>query len=110
MIYMNRALQLAIFINHLVLFGYAADMIGSFPSWCQLGGVLGSGGRSEDQADNLVWIGGGRGWESNHLLMCKLEALLDGLDVTWGVLGGRRRAGIRDEVWGKSWLAACRDH
>ena len=31
-------------------------------------------------------------------LMPKLEALLDGLDVTWGVLSGRRRAGIRDEV------------
>ena len=110
MIYMSRALQLAIFINNLVLVGYAADTIGSFPSWCQLGGALGRGGEREDQAANLVWIGGERGWGSNHLLMRKLEALLDGLDVTWGVLGGRRRTGIRDEVWGKSWLATCRDH
>ena len=107
---MNRALQLAIFINHLVLLGYATDTIGSFPSWCQLGGALGRGGERKDQAANLVWIGGGRGWGSNHLLMRKLEVLLDGLDVTWGVLGGRRWAGIRDEVWGKSWLTTCRDH
>ena len=107
---MNHALYFAIFINHLVLTGYAADTIGSFPSWCQLVGVLGMGGEREDQAANLVWIGGGRGWRNNHLLMRKLEALLDGLDLTWGVLGGRRRAGIRDEVWGKSWLATCHDH
>ena len=110
MIYMNRALQFSIFINHLVLVGYTADTIGSFPSWCQLAGVLGRGGDHEDQVTHLVWIGGGRGWGSNHLLMRKLEALLVGLGVTWGVLGGRRRAGIRDEIWGKIWLATCRDH
>ena len=110
MIYMNRALQFTIFINHLVLVGYVADTIGSFPSWCLLGCALGRGGEREDQAANLVWIGSGRGWGSNHLLMRMLEALLDGLDVTWGVLSGRRRAGIRDEVRGKSWLATCHDH
>ena len=106
MIYMDRALQFAIFVNHLVLIGYEADTIGSFPLGCQLGGALGRGGEREDQAANLVRIG----WGSNHLLMSKLESLLDGLDITWGVLGGRRRAGIRDDVWGKSWFATCRDH
>ena len=110
MIYMDRALQFTIFVNYFVLVGYAADTIGSFPSWCQLGGELGRGGECEDQAANLVRIGGGRGWGSNHLLMSKLESLLDGLDVTWGVLGSRRLAGIRDEVWGKSWFATCRDY
>ena len=48
MIYMNRAFYFAIFINHLVLVGYAADTIRSFPSGCQLGGVLGKGGEGED--------------------------------------------------------------
>ena len=109
-VYVDRSLQSTIFVNHLVLVGYAADAIGSFPSGCQLGGSLGRGGEREDHAANLVRIGGGRGWGSGHLLMSKLESLLDGLDVTWGVLGGRRRAGIRDEVWGKSWFATCRDH
>ena len=107
---MDRALQFTIFANHLVLAGYAADTIGSFPSGCQLGGSLGRGGECEDQAANLVRIGGGRGWWNGHLLMSKLESLLDGLDVTWGVLGGRRRAGVRDEDWGKSWFVTCRDH
>ena len=48
MIYMNCAFYFAIFINHLVLVGYAADTIGSFPSGCQLGGALGRGGEGED--------------------------------------------------------------
>ena len=48
MIYMNRAFYFAIFINHLILVGYAADTIGSFPSGCQLGGALGRGGEGED--------------------------------------------------------------
>ena len=47
-IHMNRAFYFAIFINHLILVGYAADTIGSFPSGCQLGGAFGRGGESED--------------------------------------------------------------
>ena len=71
---------------------------------------MGGGGECEDQAVNLVRIGGRCGWESDHLLVSELESLLDGLDITWGVLGGRRRAGIRGEVRGKNWFATCRDH
>ena len=48
MIYMNLTFYFPIFINHLILVGYAADTIGSFPSGCQLGGVLGRGGEGED--------------------------------------------------------------
>ena len=47
-IHMNRAFYFAILINHLILVGYAADMIGSFPLGCQLGGALGRGGEGED--------------------------------------------------------------
>ena len=32
----------------LIFVGYAADMIGSFPLGCQLGGALGRNGESED--------------------------------------------------------------
>ena len=110
MVYVDRVLLFTIFINHLVLVGYVADKIGSFSSGRQLGGALGKSGEREDQAANLVRIGGGCGWGSDHLLMSKLESLLDGLDVTCGVLGGRRWAGIGDEVWGKSWFTPCRDH
>ena len=47
-IYVNRTIYFAIFINHLILVGYVADTIGSFPSGCQLGGAFGRGGESED--------------------------------------------------------------
>ena len=110
MVYVDRSLQSTIFVNHLVLVGYAADAIGFFPLGCQLGGSLGRGGVREDHTANLIRIGGGCSWGIGHLLMRKLESLLDGLDVTWGVLGGRRRAGIRVDVLGKSWFATCRDH
>ena len=48
MIYMNRAFYFAIFINHLILVGYAADTVGSFLSGCQLGGALRRDGEGED--------------------------------------------------------------
>ena len=110
MVNVDCSLQSTVFVNHLALVWYAADAIGSFPSWCQLGGSFGRGGECEDQAANLVRIGGGCGWGSGHLLVSELELLLDGLDITWGVLNGRRRACIRGKVWGKSWFATRRDH
>ena len=44
---MNRAFYFSIFVNHLILVGYAADTIGSFPSGYQLGGALGRGGEGK---------------------------------------------------------------
>ena len=110
MINMDCSLQSIIFVSHLIFVGYAADAIGSFSSGCQLGGLLWRGGEHEDQAADVVGVGCGRGWVSGHLLVGELEPLLDGLDVTRGILGGRRRAGIRGEVWGKSWFATCHNH
>ena len=99
---MDRSLHSIIFVSHLIFVGYAADVIGSFPSGCQLGGSLCRGGECEDQAADVVGVGCGRGWGSGHLLVGELEPLLDGLDVTQGVLGGRRRPGIRGKVWGRA--------
>ena len=98
---MDCALQSTVFINYLILIGYAADSIGSFPSGRQLGGSLGRGGGCENQAANLVEIGEGCGWGRGHLLVGGLESLLDGLEVTRDVFGGRRRAGLRGKaLWG----------
>ena len=110
MVNVDCLLQSVIFVSHLVLVGYAANAIGSFPSGCQLGGLLGSGGERVDQAADVVGVGCGRGSGSGHLLVGELKSLLDGLDVSWGVFGGRRRAGLRGEVWGKSWFATYRNH
>ena len=110
MINMDCSLQSIVFISHLIVVGDAANAEGSFPSRCQLGGSLRRGGERIDQAALVVWVGGGRGWRSGHLLVGELKSLLDGLDVTWSVFGSRRWAGIRGEVWGKSWFATCRDH
>ena len=48
MVDVDGTFYFAIFVNHLILIGYAADMIGSFPLGCQLGGAFWRGGESED--------------------------------------------------------------
>ena len=58
----------------------------------------------------MVWVGGGRGWRGDHLLVGELELLLDSLDIPGSVLGNRRLAGIGGEVRGKGWFATCSDH
>ena len=110
MINMDCPLQSIVFVSHLILVGDGANAKGFFPSGCQLGGSLRRGGERIDQTALLVWVGGGRGWRSGHLLVGEVKSLLDGLDVTWSVFGSRRGAGIRGEVWGKSWFATFRDH
>ena len=85
------ALQPTVFVNYLILVGYAADSIGSFPSGRQLGGSLRRGGECEDQTANLVGIGDGCGWGRRHLLVGELESLLDGLNVTRGCLRRQER-------------------
>ena len=110
MVNVDCSLQSVVFVSHLVLIGYAADAIGSFPSGCQLGGSLGRGGERVDQAADVVGVGCGRGWGSGHLLVGELKLLLDGLGVTRGVFGSRRRAGIRGEVWRKSWFVTRHNH
>ena len=104
MIYMDCSLQSIVFTSHLVLVGDATNAEGSFPPGCQLGG------ERIDQTALVVWVGGGRGWRSGHLLVGELKSLLDGLDVPWSVFRSRRWAGIRGEVRGESWFATCRDH
>ena len=47
-VYVDRAFQSTIFVDHLVFVGDAAGSIGSFPSRCQLGGTFGRGGEGED--------------------------------------------------------------
>ena len=48
MVYVDLTLHFSIFVDHLVLIGYAADAIRSFPSRRQLGGTFGRGGEGED--------------------------------------------------------------
>ena len=48
MIDVDCTLYFTVFVNHLILIGYAADTIGPFPSRCQLGGAFWRGGESEE--------------------------------------------------------------
>ena len=110
MINMDCSLQSIVFVSHLILFEDVANAEGYFPSGYKLGGSLRRGSEHIDQTALVVWVRGGRGWRSSHLLVGELKSLLYGLDVTWSIFGSRRWAGIRGEVWGKSWFATCRDH
>ena len=58
---MDITFHFTIFVNHLILVGYAANTIGSFPSRRQLGGAFWRGGECEDQATDLIGL---EGWPS----------------------------------------------
>ena len=58
----------------------------------------------------MIGVGGRRGWRDGHLLVGKLEPLLNGLCVFCGALGGWRGDGVRSEVRRKRWLATHSDH
>ena len=110
MVDMDGVFYFAIFVNHLILVGYAPYMTGSFPLWCQLGGALWRGGEHEDQATDLIGVGSRHSWTDGHLLVGELEPLSNGLYVFCGVLGGWRGVGVRSEVGKKHWFVTRRDH
>ena len=110
MVNMYSTFHFTIFVNHLILVGYATHTIGPFPLRRQLGGTFWRCGERENQANDLIGVGGRRGWRDGHLLVGKLEPLSNGLYVLGGVLGGWRGAGVRSEVRRKCWFATCSDH
>ena len=110
MVNVDCALQFTIFVNHLILVGYATHTIGSFPSRRQLRGTFWGCGEREDQATDLIEVGGRCGWRDGHLLMGELEPLSNGLYVIDGILEGWRGACVRGEVGRKRWFATSSDH
>ena len=59
---MDSTFHFTIFVNHLILVGYATHTIGSFPSRRQLGGTFWGCGERKDQATNLIGVGGRCSW------------------------------------------------
>ena len=110
MVNMDSTFHFTIFVNHLILVGYATHTIGSFPSRRQLGGTFWGCGEREDQVTDLIGVGGRCIWRGGHLLVGKLEPLSNGLYVLGGVLGGWRGSGVRGEVGRKCWFVTCSDH
>ena len=100
----------SIILEHLVLIGYAADTIGSFPSRRQLGGTFRRGGEGEDKAAYLVGVSGWRGRWCGHLLVSESEPLLHSFDVCGGVLSGWGGTGSRGEVSREHWFATRCNH
>ena len=110
MVDVDGTFHISILVDHLVFIWDAADAVGPFPSRCQLGSAFWRSGQSEDEAANLVGVSSRRRWWGGHLLVSELKPLLEGLNVSGGVLSGGGRIGIQVEVWRKRWLAACCNH
>ena len=110
MVNVDRALHFTVFVNHLILVGYATHTIGSFPSRRQLRGTFWRCGEREDQATDLIGVGGRCSWRDGHLLMGEMELLSNGLYVLGGILKGWRGAGVLGEVGRKRWFATSSDH
>ena len=110
MVNVDSALHFTVFVNHLILVGYATYTIWSFPLRRQLRGTFWGCDEHEDQAADLIGVGGRCSWRDGHLLMGKLEPLSNGLYVPGGVLDGWREAGVRGEVRRKRWFTTSSDH